>query len=151
MHVIVNVIPHTPPNIHNSLIDLDPFLHPSSLHPPKYSIIDSIVMAKSKSAKRKRAAQAQLPSKALKTTNQVTPPPDGPTFEPKSLQTVVSEEELEIAIETLTTLAQYPGLTKSKACKDLRVAVYDFRQACTTGVNSAGMSPILRSNRYGRV
>lgn len=94
-------------------------------------------MAKSKSAKRKRNAQAQLPNKSPKTVTTVTPPPDGPTFEPKSLQTVISEEELEIAIETLTALKQFPSLTKSKACKDLRVAVYEFRQACTTGVNSA--------------
>ncbi|KAI5461568.1 prolyl 4-hydroxylase [Mariannaea sp. PMI_226] len=94
-------------------------------------------MAKSKSAKRKRAAQAQLPSKILKTTDQITPPPDGTAFEPKSLQTVISDEELEITIETLTTLAQYPSLTKSKGCKDLRVAVYEFRQACTTGIISA--------------
>lgn len=97
-------------------------------------------MAKSKSAKRKRNMQAQLPNKAAKTVKTITPPPDGPTFEPKSLQTVTSEEELEITIETLTTLAQYPGLTKSKACKDLRVAVYEFRQSCNTGVNGAGAS-----------
>lgn len=92
-------------------------------------------MAKSKSAKRKRNAQVDLPQKLPKAAT-LTPPPDG---EPKHLRTLVADEELDITIETLTALAQYPSLTKSKACKDLRVAVYDFRQACTTGVNTAGM------------
>jgi hypothetical protein len=91
-------------------------------------------MAKSKSAKRKRNAQVDLPQKFPKAAT-LTPPPDS---EPKHLRTLVADEELDITIETLTTLAQYPNLTKSKACKDLRVAVYDFRQACTTGVNTAG-------------
>ncbi|KAJ5129085.1 hypothetical protein N7526_007251 [Penicillium atrosanguineum] len=90
-------------------------------------------MAKSKAAKRKRNAQVDLPQKLPKATV-LTPPPDG---EPKHLRTLVADEELEITIETLTALAQYPSLTKSKACKDLRVAVYDFRQACTTGLNTA--------------
>lgn len=92
-------------------------------------------MAKSKAAKRKRNAQVELPQKVPKAAPTLTPPPDG---EPKHLKTVVPDEDLEITIETLTTLAQYPALTKSKACKDLRAAVYDFRQACTTGVNAAG-------------
>ncbi|KAB8226541.1 hypothetical protein BDV33DRAFT_162401 [Aspergillus novoparasiticus] len=91
-------------------------------------------MAKSKAAKRKRNAQVELPQKVAKAAPTLTPPPDG---EPKHLKTVVPDEDLEITIETLTALAQYPGLTKSKACKDLRAAVYDFRQACTTGVNAA--------------
>ncbi|KAG5796587.1 hypothetical protein H9Q69_004337 [Fusarium xylarioides] len=101
-------------------------------------------MAKTKSKKRKQAqaqAQSDNPRKVAKTTSPSipTPPPDGTTthFEPKNLHTVVSEEELEITIDTLNSLAQYPGLIKSKLCKDLRVAVYDFRQACTTGVNNA--------------
>ncbi|PNY25389.1 Uncharacterized protein TCAP_04678 [Tolypocladium capitatum] len=88
-----------------------------------------------KSAKRKRNAQANIPHKLTKTTT-ITPP-DGALFEPKSLQTVISDEQLDVTIETLTTLAQYPSLIKSKACKDLRVAVYDFRQSCTAGVNAA--------------
>ncbi|POR31423.1 Uncharacterized protein TPAR_08387 [Tolypocladium paradoxum] len=100
-------------------------------------------MAHSKSAKRKRNAQVNVPKKLTKTTS-ITPPPDGAPCEPKSLQTVISDEELDVTIETLTTLAQYPSLTKSKACKDLRVAVYDFRQSCTTGVNAAGRWTALR-------
>ncbi|KAJ5368942.1 uncharacterized protein N7496_008702 [Penicillium cataractarum] len=94
-------------------------------------------MAKSKAAKRKRNAQIDLPQKQAKPSSTLTPPPDGTNLEPKHLNTIVSDEELDITVETLTALAQYPGLTKSKACKDLRVAVYDFRQACTTGVNNA--------------
>ncbi|KAK5992024.1 hypothetical protein PT974_05420 [Cladobotryum mycophilum] len=96
-------------------------------------------MAQSKSAKRKRNAQANLPQKNIKTTkttSAVAPLPSGPP-EIKNLQTVISDEELDITIETLTTLAQYPSLTKSKLCRTLRTAVYDFRQSCTTGVNAA--------------
>ncbi|KAG7142455.1 hypothetical protein HYQ45_001200 [Verticillium longisporum] len=100
-------------------------------------------MAKSKSRKRKQTAQADLPNKNFKTISTITPPPDGATQEPKSLQTVVSEEELEITVETLTALAQYPNLIKSKFCKDLRVAAYEFRQACATGVNSAAAGTSL--------
>ncbi|KAJ5116786.1 hypothetical protein N7456_001134 [Penicillium angulare] len=94
-------------------------------------------MGKNKAAKRKRNAQVSLPSKVPKAEPVLTPPPDGTTLEPKHLSTVVADEDLEITIETLNTLAQYPSLTKSKACKDIRTAVYDFRQSCTTGVNSA--------------
>lgn len=103
-------------------------------------------MAKSKAAaKRKRNTQASTPNKLQKACGIATPPLDHEatataavaTAEPRSAQAVISPEELEITIETLQTLAQYPALIKSKACKDLRVAVYDFRQACTTGVNTA--------------
>ncbi|EMT69458.1 hypothetical protein FOC4_g10003181 [Fusarium odoratissimum] len=112
--------------------------------PPTLPIHYRTIMAKTKSKKRKQAqaqVQSENPRKVAKTTSPSipTPPPDGTTthFEPKNLHTVVSEEELEITIDTLNSLAQYPGLIKSKLCKDLRVAVYDFRQACTTGVNNA--------------
>ncbi|KAH6654223.1 hypothetical protein BKA67DRAFT_518166 [Truncatella angustata] len=53
-----------------------------------------------------------------------------------TLQALVSEEEVDLAVETLQTLAAHPVVIKSKACRDLRTAVYDFRQACTTGVNT---------------
>ncbi|EAU30768.1 conserved hypothetical protein [Aspergillus terreus NIH2624] len=95
-------------------------------------------MAKSKSAKRKRNAPDDHPQKLPKSAASiVTPPPDSTGLEPKHLNTVVLDEDVEITIETLTALAKYPNLIKSKACKDLRVAVYDFRQSCTTGVNNA--------------
>lgn len=92
-------------------------------------------MAKTKSKKRKQIAQADAPIKLAKTSATTTTPPptdsdgDATSLEPKSLQTVISDEELEIAVDTLKTLASYPNLIKSRACKDLRVAVYDFRQA----------------------
>ncbi|GJC99243.1 prolyl 4-hydroxylase [Colletotrichum higginsianum] len=97
-------------------------------------------MTKSKAKKRKQTAQAeQLPRKTIKTS--ITPPDssddNSATLEPKSLQTVISDEELDIAIETLNTLAKYPNLIKSKQCRDLRVAVYEFRQNCASGVNNA--------------
>ncbi len=94
---------------------------------------------KSKSATRKRKAQLQAgrSKKLPKPTFPISPPHDEEP-EVKNVQTVVSEEELEITVETLATLAQYPNLIKSKPCKDLRAAVHDFRQACTTGVNAAG-------------
>ncbi|KEY69232.1 hypothetical protein S7711_01687 [Stachybotrys chartarum IBT 7711] len=98
-------------------------------------------MAKSKSAKRKQSAQVDSARKIAKTTPGaiITPPPDAGDVEPKTLHTVISDEELEVTIDTLRTLAEHPGLIKTKACKDLRVAAYDFRQACTTGsINAAG-------------
>ncbi|KAG6027118.1 hypothetical protein E4U41_001051 [Claviceps citrina] len=104
-------------------------------------------MTQSNAAKRKRKAQAQAqaaPSKkvAKKTPSVIHDPPlpaDGaPRFEPRSLQTVISDEELDITVETLATLAQHPGLSRSKACKALRVAVYGFRQSCgNTGLDAA--------------
>ncbi|RDW57894.1 prolyl hydroxylase family protein [Aspergillus mulundensis] len=94
-------------------------------------------MAKTKSMKRKRNAQHSLPQKLSKpTTLPPTPPPDVATPDPH-LNTIVSAEELETTIETLSALSEYPGLTKSKGCKDLRAAVYEFRRACTTGLDNA--------------
>lgn len=102
-------------------------------------------MAKSKSAKRKHNGAQDAPSKLQKTlggSNGVVTPPltdsDISHLEPKHVTSVVSEEELEITIETLQALSKYPNLIKSKACKELRVAIYDFKQACTTGVLTAG-------------
>lgn len=102
--------------------------------------LDPFTMTKSKAAKRKREAQASTSQKVPKTVaGIVTPPPDDTAaWEPKTLHTLVDDDELETTIETLATLARHPGLIKSKACKDLRTAVYDFKQACTTGVNTAG-------------
>lgn len=114
------------------------------------SIDQLFTMAKSKSAKRKQNAQSDSNSRKLAKTapgGVITPPPDGSkgddaltSLDPTSLQSVISIEELEITVDTLKTLAQYPGLIKTKPCKDLRTAAYDFRQACTTGSISAGMS-----------
>jgi hypothetical protein len=100
-------------------------------------------MSKSKAAKRKRnALQADLPKKLLKSSSASTPPLEidsATLYEPKNLHTLISGDELELTVETLQVLTQHPSLVKSKACRGLRVAVYDFRQACTTGVNTSGM------------
>ena len=108
-------------------------------------------MAKTNNNKKRKSnapPAGQLPNKLAKNVTTITPPPendDATSVEPRSIQTVISEEELEITVDTLNTLAKYPGLIKSKQCKDLRVAVYDFRQACQTGVNTARESfPFLR-------
>lgn len=102
-------------------------------------------MAKPKPTKRKAVASFNHPNKQQKTTSAapgtISPPQtdsdSAATLEPKNLSSVVSDEELEITIETLQTLSKYPSLMKSKACKELRVATYDFRSACTTGMNTA--------------
>lgn len=92
-------------------------------------------MAKSK-AKRKQAG-SQIANgavaKRLKPDSPVAITLTGGSVEPKLLQAVVSEEELEIAVDTLRMLAENPSLIKSKACKDLRAAVFEFKQASTTG------------------
>lgn len=59
------------------------------------------------------------------------------TYKPKSLQTLVPNEALEIAVDTLKTLTKYPSAIKAKGAKELRAAVYDFRMACTMGTNNA--------------
>jgi hypothetical protein len=92
---------------------------------------------KSKAAKRKRQAQIEVPQKHLKPAPVVTVDPDAAALGP-SLHSVISDEEISITVETLVALAQYPNLIKSKACRDIRTAVYDFRQASTTGMNTAG-------------
>ncbi|KAF2427516.1 prolyl 4-hydroxylase [Tothia fuscella] len=95
-------------------------------------------MSRLKATKRKRAAQANIPNKIVKSTAiAILSPEQSPNTEPKSLNTLISEEELDVTVETLQTLTEYPNLIKSKACKDLRGAVYDFRQACTIGLNTS--------------
>jgi hypothetical protein len=57
--------------------------------------------------------------------------------EPKTLQSVgLHPDDLDLAIDTINTLAESPGIIKSKSCKELRTAIYNFRKACTTGLNS---------------
>ncbi|SMQ52724.1 unnamed protein product [Zymoseptoria tritici ST99CH_1A5] len=89
--------------------------------------------------KRKRNnAVAQLSNakkSATATTGGIPSPPSD--HDPTTAGSVVLPEDIEIAVETLETLAKYPNIIKSKACKDLRTAVYEFRQACTTGLNAA--------------
>lgn len=90
----------------------------------------------------KRIKTGQSPAGATTTITPVLPTVGAvASFEPKFLSTVVPEEDLEITVETLRALVENPGLIKSKACKDLRTAVFEFRKACTTGFNAAGLSP----------
>jgi len=98
-------------------------------------------MAKSKS-KRKQveaATAATHTAKKSKTSTTITPPPEHESKDSKTIRSVgLENEDLELAVDTLTTLAANPGVIKSKACKDLRTAVYEFRNACTTGFNASG-------------
>jgi hypothetical protein len=115
-------------------------------------------MSRTKNAKRKRDAKEYIPNKASKQSsttlpsNVVTPPPDTNNdardlkYEPKSLQTLISEEELEVAVDTLKTLTNYPSAIKAKGARELRAAVYDFRVACTTGMSAGGGEFFLLSN-----
>ena len=97
-------------------------------------------MAGPKSNKRKRNAQSnnQSNKNPKHTATSLPSPPSSDTNEPKSLSTIISEEEIEITVDTLATLSKHPTLIKSKPCKSLRTAVFDFRQACTTGANTTG-------------
>ena len=101
-------------------------------------------MAKSKTKRKQQSTLAEAPSKKLKTAAIVTPPPDeASSLGPRTIQSLGLEaDDLDIAIDTLSTLAAHPSVIKSKACRDLRTAVYDFRQACTTGQNAAGLFPL---------
>ena len=96
-------------------------------------------MAKSKSKRKAAGLPVEAASKKIKAGPTITPPPEHTTNEPKTIQSVgLENDDLDIAIDTLNTLTQNPGVIKSKACKDLRTAVYEFRQACTTGFNASG-------------
>ena len=99
-------------------------------------------MAKAKSKKRQQGIQNGGPTKKVKQATIISPPPEEePSSEPQSLHSVVPTEDFEIAIDTLNSLAEHPKLIKSKACRELRTAVYEFRQACTTGFNASGRCP----------
>ncbi|PBP21246.1 prolyl 4-hydroxylase, partial [Diplocarpon rosae] len=94
-------------------------------------------MAKSKNKRKQQDLTADGPAKKVKIST-ITPPPEKGLHEFKTIQSLgLTQDDLELAIDTLTTLAENPGVIKSKACRDLRTAVYDFRQACTTGFNAA--------------
>lgn len=97
-------------------------------------------MAKNKN-KRKQppSLQPDGPVKAARKSTAaaiITPPPD--IHEPRTIQSVgLHSDDIEITIDALNTLAANPSVLKSKACKDLRTAVYQFQKACTTGFNSS--------------
>ena len=98
-------------------------------------------MAKSKSKRTQfdTASNAHA-AKKLKLSTIITPPPDNENNDPKTIKSIGLEtDDLELAVDTLNTLAANPSVIKSKACKDLRTAVYEFRQACHTGFNASGI------------
>lgn len=97
-------------------------------------------MAKTKSKRKQTSLANEGPSKKPKTSSIITPPPEKSAGEPKTIQAIgLEEDDLELAIDTLNSLSSNPSVIKSKACRDLRTAVYDFRQACTTGFNASGL------------
>jgi hypothetical protein len=110
-------------------------------------------MSKSKkAAKRKRQNDDRVELSHKKRVNAPPTPESSDGVERTeptalSLHAVASEEEVEITVDTLRAVAAHPAVIKSKACKDLRTAVYDFRQACTTGVNTTGESCRNMHNR----
>jgi hypothetical protein len=91
-------------------------------------------------AKRKRNNAASNVVKKQATASLPSPPHEkDAALGVPSIHAVISPEEMEIAVETLQSLTEHPALIKSKACKDIRAAVYNFRQASTTGMAAAGM------------
>lgn len=111
-------------------------------------------MSKTK-AKRKQQAQQQNGNAAKR----IKPSHDdnhnnsdnSTPFEPKQLTSLISPEELEITIDTLHALAAYPSLTKAKPAKDLRAAVFAFRNACTTGQAAASIADAASSSLTARI
>jgi hypothetical protein len=91
-------------------------------------------------AKRKRNNAHSNAIKKQATVAGIPSPPEdtSASLASTSIHAVISPEEVEIAVETLQSLAEHPAIIKSKACKDLRTAVYNFRQASTTGMIAAG-------------
>ena len=89
-------------------------------------------------AKRKRTTVHTNDVKKQSSSGIPSPPHEQSALEQLNSHTVISPDEIELAVETLETLSKHPAIIKSKVCKELRTAVFDFRQACTTGINSAG-------------
>lgn len=95
-------------------------------------------MAKSKSKRKAGAQTIEALSKKQKIATTITPPPENEALGLKTIESVgLVQDDLEIAIDTLNELTRNPAVIKSKACKDLRTAVYEFRNACTTGMNAS--------------
>ncbi|XPS95349.1 hypothetical protein M3J09_004640 [Ascochyta lentis] len=98
-------------------------------------------------AKRKRNNASSNAVKKQATASLPSPPHEKETaLGAPSIHAVISPEEMEITVETLQSLTEHPVLIKSKACKELRAAVYNFRQASTTGMAAAE-----NSNLTGRI
>ncbi|WPV16659.1 hypothetical protein CLAFUW4_07625 [Fulvia fulva] len=93
-------------------------------------------MAKRKRNNKPPADAAAASKKQAAGTGIRTPPYEDTHVEPTIASAVVSTEDLEITVETLQTLTAHPSVIKSKTCKDVRTAVFNFRHACTTGQNA---------------
>lgn len=106
----------------------------NSRHPTVRCLIGILVMAKRK----RNNAHVSTASKkqAAGTTGIRTPPYEAHSDGPTTMASVVPAEDVEITLETLQALAAHPSVIKSKSCKDLRTAVFNFSQACTTGRNA---------------
>lgn len=106
----------------------------NSRHPTVRCLIGIPVMAK---RKRNNAHMSTASKKqAAGTTGIRTPPYEAHSDGPTTMASVVPAEDVEITLETLQALAAHPSVIKSKSCKDLRTAVFNFSQACTTGRNA---------------
>lgn len=92
-------------------------------------------MAKSKNKRKQPDASTAIAQKRQKAGQEpITPPPDN---QAKTIASIgLCDEDIELAVDTLTTLAANPAVIKTKACKDLRTTVYEFSKACTTGLNA---------------
>lgn len=92
-------------------------------------------MAKSKNKRKQPEASVPVAAKRQKAGQEpITPPPDN---QAKTIASIgLCDEDIELAIDTLNTLAANPAVIKTKACKDLRTTVYEFGKACTTGLNA---------------
>lgn len=136
-HFTLCIHPTIPRHI-NRLLQLQ---HLTTAQPPKDAAGSDRHFRIRAMSKRKRnnGGQAKaLKKQATGLKHTEAPPKTDHTAEIASIHAVVAPEDVEIAVETLEALAEHPGVIKSKACKDLRTAVFAFKQACTTGVNAIG-------------
>jgi hypothetical protein len=100
-------------------------------------------MARNKAKRSLQGPQNDGHLKKVKPSPITTPPPDEPR-QPIALGDLdLTQDDIEISIDTLNTLAENPSIIKSKDCKGLRTAVFSFRKACTTGLNATGQFPGL--------
>ncbi|KAI0994917.1 hypothetical protein K3495_g13263 [Podosphaera aphanis] len=100
-------------------------------------------MSKTKSKKRLRRPDIndELPRKKDQISSRTVLLPDNDLTTLNTAQSLglhgLHPDDLDIAIQVLNTLTQNPSILKSKECRNLRTAVYEFRQACTTGLNAS--------------
>jgi hypothetical protein len=91
-------------------------------------------MPKAKNKRNQPGVPTESPKRQKTDHELVTPPPDNPA---KTISSIgLCDEDIELAIDTLNSLTANPAVIKTKACKDLRTAVYKFSKACTTGLNA---------------